>query len=315
MPAVSVLTAVYNGARYLDETIESVRAQTLVDWEFVIVDDGSEDETPRLLEQWVKREPRILVFRQANAGLTRALNRGLELATGAYVARIDVGDVARSDRFAKQKAFLDQRADHVAVGSHLLWITPEGWPVGTHLCSLTHDAIDQAHLAGLPGQVPHAGMMARRAALLDLGSYCDDFVVAQDYDLLLRLGEVGRLANVDEVLTKCRLDPEGVSSRRREDQIRWAREAVTRARSRRGLPALDALAALWTAKTHTDLLDKWVRQAIVSGYYSTGRRYGWRLLRAQPQWAAARLFLRAAYEEVREAVLGPRRIRADGVRW
>jgi glycosyltransferase involved in cell wall biosynthesis len=306
---------VYDGARHLTETLESITKQTLEDWELIIIDDGSQDETPHLLGEWLAREARLQVTRQENGGLTRALNRALRLASGTYVARIDVGDVAHADRLAKQKAFLDDRPDHVAVGSHLLWITPEGWPVGPHLCPLSHEQIDQAHIAGLPGQLPHAGLMARRTAVVGVGSYDDQFVVAQDYDLLLRLGESGRLANLDEVLTKCRLDPDGVSSRRRDEQVFWAREALTRARSRRGLPALDTVTPLCTARTRSELLDKWVREAIVSGYYATARRYAWRLLRTRTRWSATRLFVRAAYEEAREAAVGPRHLRAGAARW
>ncbi len=303
-PAVSVLMAVYDGAAVVDETLASLADQTLVDWEAVVVDDGSRDGTLRVLEEWSRREPRIVVTHQENAGLTRSLNRGLARARGTYVARIDAGDVARPDRLATQREFLEANAEHVAVGSHLLWTTPEGWPVGVHRCPLVHAAIDAAHIAGTPGQIPHAGLMVRRAALTAVGGYCEDFAVAQDYDLLLRLAERGRLANLDAVLTRCRLDPDGVSSKRREEQVRAAREAVARARVRRGLPPLAAEPRLWRGGGRTELLERWVREAIVSGFSSTARRYAWRLWRERPGWMSTRLLLRAAYDEARGAVVG-----------
>jgi len=308
MPAVSILMAVSNGERYVEETIQSLRGQTLKDWELLVVDDGSEDDTPRLLARIAEQEPRLSVTTQANAGLTASLNRALASASGTYVARIDVGDVARSDRLALQKNFLDGHGDHVAVGSHLLWITPEGWPVAVYRCPLSHERIDAGHIAGHPGQMAHACLMMRRAALATVRGYREEFVVAQDYDLLLRLAEVGRLANVDDVLTKYRVDLAGVSSLRRDEQVRWVGEALQRARKRRGLPQLDEPPRLRTFAHPSDVLLKWVTEAIESGYYSTARRYAWRVLRCHPTLIALRLLLRAALEEARQAASGNARV-------
>jgi glycosyltransferase involved in cell wall biosynthesis len=307
MPAVSILMAVFNGARYVEETVRSLQGQTLADWELLVVDDGSEDQTPRLLARLAAEEPRLSVTSQSNRGLTPSLNRALVAATGTYVARIDVGDIARPDRLAVQKEFLDRHGDHVAVGSHLLWITPEGWPVAVYRCPLSHEEIDGGHVTGYPGQMAHACVTMRREALMSVGGYDEEFVVAQDYDLLLRLAEVGRLANVDDVLTKYRVDPEGVSSRRRDEQVRWAGEALRRARKRRGLPDR-AQPPLWTAKGPRDVLSKWVREAIESGYYSTARRYAWRLLLSGPTPPSLRLFLRAVFEEARGVATGNVRV-------
>jgi glycosyltransferase involved in cell wall biosynthesis len=303
-PAVSVLLAAHNAAPSLAETLASLEAQTLPDWEAIVVDDGSDDDTPRILEGWLHREPRLVVLRQENRGLTRSLNRALALARGAYLARIDCGDTAHPERLARQKDFLDAHPDHVAVGSRVLWVTPEGWPVGVHDCRLAHDEIDGAHIEGLPGQLPHAASMLRRTAVIATGSYDESFVVAQDYDLFLRLGEVGRLANLDSPLTRCRLDLGSVSSRRRDEQVRWAGEAVARARARRGLPPLTTLPSLWAPRTAGDLLRKWVQQAILSRNYTTARRYAWRLCRSDPGSAAVRLLVRAAVEELKATSRG-----------
>lgn len=304
MPEVSVLMGVYNGERYVEETVRSLQGQTLANWELVVIDDGSTDATPRLLARLADEDARLRVVTQDNAGLTASLNRALGLASGSYVARIDVGDTARADRFARQRDFLESHGDHVAVGSHLLWITPEGWPVAVYRCPTGHEEIDAGHVAGRPGQLAHAGLMVRRSAILSVRGYGEEFLVAQDYDLLLRLGEIGRLANLDEVLTKCRVDLEGVSSRRRGEQVRWAGEAVRRARIRRGLPPLAEEPPLWTFADASDVLMKWTREAIQSGYYSTARRCGWRLFRRRPSVTAIRLLLRAAMEEARAVAMG-----------
>ena len=300
--------AVFNGQEFVEATIGSLQRQTLSDWELVVVDDGSEDCTPAILASLARADPRISVITQTNAGLTAALNRGLTHAKGIYLARIDAGDLARANRLALQKAFLDTHADHVAVGSHLLWITREGWPVGEYRVPLEHDVIDGQHIGGIPGQMAHGCLMMRLDTLRSIGGYVEHFVVAQDYDLLLRLAEVGKLANLDEILTKYRVDPDGVSSRRRDEQIRLVGDALVRARRRRGMPALATHPPLWTFRSSSDLLAKWVREALLSGYYSTARRYAWRLLRSAFSVTAVRLLLRALYEEARGNALGSSRV-------
>lgn len=309
-PAVSVLISVFNEAGTLSETVESIRAQTLEDWELVVVDDGSSDRTPETLGAWASSEPRIVVVRQANQGLTRALNRGLGFARGAYIARIDAGDVAHPERLSRQKAHLDRVPGDVAVGCHLLFVTPEGWPVQVYAPPTTHSAIDGGHVAGLPGQIGHPGLMVRRSALMAVGAYCEDFVVAQDYDLLLRLGEVGGLANLPEVLTRCRLNLNGISSRRRHEQVAAVRLALRRARIRRGLPALEKPPNLWSPATPADILEKWVRDAIDCGFFGTARRYSLRLFWRRPRLSSLRLLARATLEELRR-----QRSAAEGPAW
>ncbi|HKW90389.1 MAG TPA: glycosyltransferase, partial [Methylomirabilota bacterium] len=110
-PAVSVLMSVRDGARWVAAAIDSVLGQTLSDLELIVVDDGSTDDTPMLLTR--VRDPRLVVERQAHAGLARALGRGLALARAPLVARLDADDLARPDRLERQHAFL---AAHPEVG-------------------------------------------------------------------------------------------------------------------------------------------------------------------------------------------------------
>lgn len=298
-PAVTVLMSVFNGAGIVSETLESIRTQTLDDWELIAVDDGSSDGTAKVLAGFATRDRRVVVVRQENQGLTRALNHGLASAQGAYVARIDAGDVAHPERLARQKAHLDRVETDVAVGCHLLFVTPEGWPVQVYAPALTHAEIDGGHIAGCPGQIGHPALMARRSALMAVGAYCEDFRVAQDYDLLLRLGEVGGLANIPEVLTRCRLDLEGISSLRRHEQVELVARALRRARARRGLATLQEAPRLWSPTTRADIVEKWVREAITCGFFATARRYSLRLFLLRPRASSLRLLARATIEDLR----------------
>src|SRR5919197_1200716 len=104
-PEVSVVMSVYNGAANLRETIDSILNQEGVSLEFIIVNDGSTDESPRILAEYAERDLRINIIRQENQGLTRALIRGCAAAQGTYIARQDTGDISLPGRLIQQLRF------------------------------------------------------------------------------------------------------------------------------------------------------------------------------------------------------------------
>ena len=115
VPKVTVLMPVYNGEKYLEEAIDSVLAQTLPDFEFLIIDDGSTDKTPQILKSYT--DTRLRLFHQNNRGLTRSLNKGIQFSGGEYVARMDADDIALPERLEKQVKFLDEHPEIGVVGS------------------------------------------------------------------------------------------------------------------------------------------------------------------------------------------------------
>lgn len=111
-PRVSVVMAVYNGERFLDEAVRSVVEQAFPDWELVVVDDGSTDATPALLDAWARQEPRVRVFRQPNSGRpASARNHGIREARGDVIAFLDGDDLYHPDKLGAQVAVLDARPD------------------------------------------------------------------------------------------------------------------------------------------------------------------------------------------------------------
>src|SRR5262245_247849 len=106
-PKVSVVLSVYNNADTVVVAVESIQRQTLMDWEFIVVNDGSNDESPRILDELAAADSRIQVIHQENTGLTRALIRGCSEARGEYIARLDADDVSLPERLAEQAALLD----------------------------------------------------------------------------------------------------------------------------------------------------------------------------------------------------------------
>ena len=117
-PKVSVVMCVHNGERYLYEALESVLNQTFEDFEFIIVDDASADNTPAILKEYAAQDGRIRLMRNAhNLGLTRSLNKALRLAKGEYIARQDADDISLPQRLEKQVEFLNSNSRTAVVGS------------------------------------------------------------------------------------------------------------------------------------------------------------------------------------------------------
>jgi glycosyltransferase involved in cell wall biosynthesis len=234
-PSITVLLAVYNGQQYLRESLDSVLAQTFTDFEFLIIDDGSTDQTLPILREYEKRDPRIRLISRPNKGLTNTLNEGLSLARGEFLARMDADDVCLPTRFEKQIAYLREHPECVLLGSRVLLMDPEGLPIREMCMEQMHDQIDTAHLnRGWP--VVHPATMMRMSPLNQIGGYRDEFNTLEDLDLFLRLAEVGKLANLPEILLRYRQHFASVTHSKEEKQNQIRQAIYDQTRTRRGLP-------------------------------------------------------------------------------
>lgn len=289
-PAISVVMSVHNGLSFLGAAIDSVLRQSFADFEFVIVDDGSTDGSADALDRHAASDPRIRLLHRNRGGLTSALNAGIAMAQGKFVARIDSDDVAEPDRLARQFEFLRSHEECLVVGSAVTLIDPDGDALGIRKYPTEHDAIEARHLQG-DGAVPHPTAMFRYEAWQAVGGYREAFPCAQDLDLWLRLGEVGRLANLEVPLLRYRLHASAVSVQRRAEQLDCARRAVQEARRRRGLadesPVLLGGAEIPSSCT---TLRQWSRMALRQGHIRTARKHAWAALKHAP-WSASNLAL------------------------
>ena len=222
---LSVVMSVFNGAAQLPATLESHAAQTDTDYELIVVDDGSTDDTPRILAEAAMRDPRIRVLTQTNAGLTRALIRGCDDARAEIIARHDCGDRSHPERFVRQLAVLN---GHVLVASATRMRGPRGEELYVSRAegdevrrSLLHD--DAAHIRGIPH---HASAMFRSDDYRAAGGYRAEFRFAQDLDLWIRLAHRGSVVILDDVLYEATLEPRSISSLHRPEQERLTRIAV-----------------------------------------------------------------------------------------
>jgi len=230
-PKVSVLMAVHNGEKFVQEAIASLYGQTYQDFELIVVDDGSTDGTPEVLQQ--VKDSRTFIYRNAeNQGLTKSLNKGLRLCRGDYVARMDADDVSAPERFARQVAFLEGHPDVALVGTPYHHIDAQGTVTAQIEVPSEDDQIREALKE--KNCFGHGTIMARRSALVACGGYDERFVWAQDYDLWLRMAEKHRLANLGEPLYYWRSTEECISHAKRQEQQHYKDLAIREARSRRG---------------------------------------------------------------------------------
>lgn len=246
MPRVSVVMAIYNTERYLRQAVESILAQSYRDLEFIIVDDGSDDGGLELLRTMA--DSRLRVVSRSHEGFTRALNAGIELATGDYIARMDGDDIAAPRRLEHQVTLLDQYPEIGVVGTACQRIDEGDKFLASWFPPATDKLIRHTMIRHNP--FLHPSVTMRRAVLQRAGGYDERYVVAQDYDLWFRMASYCQLANVTEPLMKLRTHSASLSSanqrRALEEgiQIRW-RAIRSRGYSISSLRFLVAPCLLW----------------------------------------------------------------------
>jgi glycosyltransferase involved in cell wall biosynthesis len=231
---VSVVMGVYNGEGTLAATLASVLEQQDCRLEFIVVDDGSTDASPAILDEWAARDARLRVIHQANTGLTIALARGCAQARGRFIARQDCGDVSLPGRLALLQRFLEQHPDVVMAACAVRLVGPgneflfESAREGHEL----HDGLGNLDVHEVKGPPHHGATMFTRAAYLKAGGYRSEFPVAQDLDLWLRLRELGPCVGLAQVGYEAKLEAASISARRRDEQLQLAALAIECARAR-----------------------------------------------------------------------------------
>jgi len=292
VPRVSVVMPVYNTADYLKEAIDSILNQTFSDFEFLTINDGSTDGSLEILQDYAAQDRRIRVVDQTNQGVTATFNRGIDLARGEYLARMDSDDIAVPSRLAQQVQFLDLNPDVVALSGWFILIDEEGDPLAISRPSALHEQIDRQLLAQCPaeggGIFGHCTAMMRTTALRAIGGARVEFEPTDDRDLYLRLSERGRLHNLQTVIHRYRQHTGSISGSRLAAQRRESRRAVLEAYRRRGLdpphqlhyPAIAIPAT--PAERHRGL----ARWSAANGFYGTAIKHSWRAFRYEP-WSNA----------------------------
>ena len=209
-PRISCVLAVCNGETYLPESIQSIQDQTVHDWELIVVDDGSTDRTPHILDQFRRTDARIRVYHQSKQGLVASLNQGIMVARGEYVARMDADDVSMPERFAIQQDYLNSHHDIGVCGSWIETFGTESSEVVEYPCN---DGTIRCQLL-FSSSLAHPATMFRRSLILTHHLFYDERAVhAEDYDLWVRASQHTRFANVPTILLRYRIHPRQIGRR------------------------------------------------------------------------------------------------------
>ncbi len=228
-PRISVIMSVYNCASNLPSAVRSILEQTYANFEFIIVNDASTDETEQVLGQFDDCRIQVLTNGQ-NLGLTKSLNRGIRVARGQYIARMDADDLSVPHRLETQLDFMDQHPGYALVGSSY-YVIDESGITNSHVTVLTDSAMIKD---GLMRQnwFGHGSVMIRKTALDAVGGYDEQFVYSQDYDLWLRLSEKYEVANIKEPLYFWRKSKSAITCNKSAEQRNYARLAQKKSMQR-----------------------------------------------------------------------------------
>jgi glycosyltransferase involved in cell wall biosynthesis len=242
-PCVSVIMPVRNGGRWIGEAIASLAAQTFADFELLVVDDGSNDDSGHIVAAAARHDARIKLIAQPPTGVAAALNRGLDAATGRLIARLDADDRAYPPRLERQVAFLAANPAIGLVGSWADVIDADGATIGGRRPETAPAAL--ARILAQRNPMLHSSVMWRAGLTAAAGRYRQAFEAAEDYDLWLRMAEHAPIANIPEALVQYRQHGRAVSRRDNLRQLFSARLARRAAQARRttGADPADALTA------------------------------------------------------------------------
>ncbi len=219
MPKISVLMSVYNSAAFLEEAVDSILSQTFSDFEFIIVNDGSTDESGDILANLAEKDKRIqLIENEENIGLTRSLNKGLAQAKGEYIARMDADDISFPQRLEKQVAYLEKHAKVGLVGSQYDLCDADGKVTASGERLPENNLSIQWRLLFRNSFIHSSVMIRRRALELVEDNYNVELPYAQDFELWSRVARISRVANLPEVYVYLREHDDRITVQKKEDQ-------------------------------------------------------------------------------------------------
>ncbi len=293
-PEITVLIPVYNGAKHLDEAIESVLNQTFKNFELIIINDGSKDDSQAHLDRYAAQDKRCRVIQRENKGLVETRNELIALSNSEFLAWLDQDDVCYPTRLEKQVVYLKAHPECVAVGSDVLLIDKDGNPICDFFRSKSHEDIDAGNMSGEGSQICNPSVSFRKSVAVALGGIRKSFVYAEDIDLFLRMAEVGKLAIIPEVLVKYRQHLEAAGySNLRVIQIQSAQAAINEARTRRQLPLLNTaeIDSMVLNQHAWEIYAKWAWWALGDRHYKTAIKYAFKALFNQPNLQTFKLAL------------------------
>lgn len=212
-PKVSVVMTVYNGEKYLRQSVDSILNQTYRDFEFIIVDSHSTDATPLILKEYSEKNDRIKIITERRRSTpAKSRNKGIKVARGKYIAVQDADDISLPMRLEKQVEYLEKNRDVILLGTSAYIIDEGGEVIATEEVLTGDDKIREV----LPKKVPlyHGSIMFRRKEVGSIGFYHEQLKYSEDHDLYLRTIKIGKIDNLPEPLYMWRLSKNTISMRK-----------------------------------------------------------------------------------------------------
>jgi glycosyltransferase involved in cell wall biosynthesis len=233
--AISVLMPVYNAEDYIQYAVESILSQSFTNFEFIIIDDGSTDNSMIILEKLADKDGRIKLFSQENKGRSFTRNKCLALACSELVVTMDSDDISLPNRLQLQYDYMLNHTDVVVVGGQVDAICMMGVDLYKSAFPLEHENVQEALLNDDGVQLCQPSTMMRKSVALSLGGYNEEYLVGEDTDLFLRMALKGKLANLPDVILKYRKHPGSSTNVSNLGLYRESLIRVSKAWSDRGL--------------------------------------------------------------------------------
>jgi glycosyltransferase involved in cell wall biosynthesis len=234
-PKISVIMPNYNAGLFIAEAIEGVLNQTFKEFEFIIIDDGSTDDSWSIIQKYAQKDPRIIALKnEKNVKICKTLNRGLEIARGDYIARMDSDDVATPTWLSTILLFMEKTGNRqVGVcGSNFFMIDANGKDIGKKTFPETDEACKQAFWFRNP--MGHNTVLIRKKCFAELGVYDDNFLPAEDLELWMRFGQKYKLHNIQKFLVKYRVSGNNSTIKNQKIMIKAALKCRATARDKCG---------------------------------------------------------------------------------
>lgn len=221
-PLVSIIMPVYNNADYLVDALNSIISQTYKNWELIVVDDASTDASYGLIKNFSDYSSRIRVVRnKKNVGVGKSLDKGISIAKGDFIARMDADDISFSKRLEWQVEYLLNNLDVVAVGGQVKLMDSKGRLFGKKNFPLSHNELYEMLYYAVP--IQHPSLVVNRKLLPKDFSWYDGIRKSQDLHLFFKLTNYGKLGNIEQYVLKYRYYSGGNSLVNPKDTFKYVR--------------------------------------------------------------------------------------------
>ena len=220
-PLISLVMPVYNSSKYLKQSIKSILNQTVRDFELIIIDDGSVDNSWDIINEFKKVDKRIVALKQSNSGLVHTLNKAIGISKGKYLARLDADDVSHPKRFDKQLKWFQISSKRVLCGTFANIIDENNKRIGNIKYYKTNHS-DICKELFFHNNFVHSSVMINLEVLKKIGNFNLFFLYSQDYDCWCRILSHGEIGNIPEKLVDTRYHKDSISRKKTTKQSTYA---------------------------------------------------------------------------------------------